>query len=280
MIREQLEEFEQFAQELKVYWWARIRSEAISYNPNFAATGSFFFEEEDPRRMLLQEELPQGAQLNPNSLPENSPQMQTACDPLPTTSQYCFLQDGQCWRLCFEDESYTFKNDRTGFKYLSILIRQQGQRIAAIELSALVSDAPGQGLSFAACKEAGLHESEDQGEPIIDTKARKEYEARLEELQELMSEAQLLNDTEKVEEYREEFEFVARECQRLTNRKGRIRRFGNAPEELARQRVSIAITRTIALISQHCPKLAAHLDKNVSRGGECSYSSSIKWILS
>jgi hypothetical protein len=109
----------------------------------------------------------------------------------------------------------------------------------------------------------------DAGE-LLDKEAIAEYRARLQELEEELSEAEAWRDTGRMARARAERDALANELGRGVGLGGRERR-ASAAAERARVNVQRRIRGAIKMIAQSLPPLGAYLERTVRTGTFCSY---------
>lgn len=117
---------------------------------------------------------------------------------------------------------------------------------------------------------------------MLDFRARREYQRRLEDLRAELEEAERFHDEGRSARLRGEIDFLGRELARALGLGGRSRRAQSSSE-----RARLNVTRTIQAarrkIRDACPPLGRHLDSTVRTGTFCSYvpdpSAPIPWEL-
>ena len=113
---------------------------------------------------------------------------------------------------------------------------------------------------------------------MIDAQARREYEARIVELQADLKEAEDFGDTGRVEAARTEMEFLLAELTAATGLGGRDRRAGGNADR-ARSAVTQRIRAVLRRLDALHPALARHLRATVSTGTWCAYrpDTPVRW---
>ncbi|HTN24770.1 MAG TPA: AAA family ATPase [Solirubrobacteraceae bacterium] len=106
--------------------------------------------------------------------------------------------------------------------------------------------------------------------PILDAQAKAAYRMRVEELQEVIDEAESFNDPERAATARAELVFVARELAGAVGLGGRDRKTGSDAER-ARVNVTRAIRTALKRISDHDASLAHRLGTEIKTGTFCVY---------
>lgn len=178
-------------------------------------------------------------------------------------------REGEIWSVALGSESGLLK-DSKGVRYLRALLSQPGQEVHAIELARAV-----EGVGSTTTARAG-----DAG-PALDERAKREYRARVGELQAEIDEAEAWNDPERSAKGREELDFLVRELAGAVGLGGRDRARASDAER-ARVNVTRAIKATLQRIEDVCPSIGAHLRATVRTGQFCAYEpdplSFVRWI--
>ncbi|MEM9517233.1 MAG: hypothetical protein AAGA42_20460 [Actinomycetota bacterium] len=104
----------------------------------------------------------------------------------------------------------------------------------------------------------------------IDGQARKEYEARIIELQADIDEADAFNDVGRVEALQNEMDALVDQLTSAVGLGGRSRQSGTEAER-ARSAVTHRLRATIKRFDEHLPSLGAHLRSAVTTGTFCVY---------
>lgn len=164
-----------------------------------------------------------------------------------------FQREGEIWTLTFAGRTVRVR-DTKGLRDIAALLARPGRETHALDLMG-----------------TALRDPNDGGMELIDPQARRAYEARLDELQEELDEAQGANDPERGRRARDEMEFLAAELSRALGLAGRPRRQAGAPER-ARKAVTWRIRAGIARIEHEYPELGNHLRHAIRTGTFCSYA--------
>lgn len=183
--------------------------------------------------------------------------------------------------------------DSKGIVYLASLISRPGIEVHAVDLQAgswgadasiaaadaAAQGARGRGEAALSVRAAG---SEDAG-AVLDAEAKREYRARIEELEAEIEEAERFNDPERASLRRDELEFIGRELAAAVGIGGRDRKAASQAER-ARVNVTRAIRNTLDRIGQHDEAIGAHLSSAVRTGSFCCYDpgadQEIEWEVS
>ena len=121
----------------------------------------------------------------------------------------------------------------------------------------------------------------DNGEKLIDEKARKQYQKKIIDLQNEMQEAEQRSDFKRHEKLQAEYDTLIEHLTKALGLKGKARETGSTVEK-ARSAVTWRIRNAIARIEQSHPTLGAHLSNAIKTGTVCSYhpDREINWVTS
>jgi len=184
----------------------------------------------------------------------------TAPAPKSTTPEapFAFALEGEYWTVTHEANRFRLK-DSLGLRYLVRLLEQPGREIHVLDL---VGERAG----------AAPHEAVDLGDAgeLLDDEAKASYRRRLDDLRDVLAEAESFGDAERASRVRDEIEMLAGELGRAVGLGGRSRRAGAAAER-ARSAVQRRIKNALERIGEHAPALAAHLGKAVRTGNFCVF---------
>jgi hypothetical protein len=162
-----------------------------------------------------------------------------------------FVRAGDLWEVSFAGRDAVLPNSK-GMADLARLISSPGTEIAALDLM-------GSALSSGSAGEAS------------DETARREYRARLAELQRDIDDAESANDPYRAESARAEMDELIDHLGSMFGIGGRPRPEKDAAER-ARSAVTARIRATIKKIGEVHEPLADHLDLSVSTGRFCRYA--------
>jgi tetratricopeptide (TPR) repeat protein len=194
------------------------------------------------------------------TLPSAKPERQSGRASAGTAA---FRNEGEFWAISYLDRSFRLR-DMRGLHYIAYLLAHPNERFHVRELSASV----GRDALPAATSGPGLQADREDGTPILDSKAKADYRARLSELRAELDEAVRMNDTGRAERIRQELEFVSDELSAAVALSGRDRKMAD-PAERARLRVGKAIRSALSAIREHDPSLARHLTTCIRTGYYC-----------
>lgn len=171
-----------------------------------------------------------------------------------------FVLEGTVWSITFAGQTVRL-SDAKGLRDLVVLLASPGKEVHSGELM-------GSGV-----------EQGDTG-PVLDTQARRAYEARILDLQEELTEAEDAYDLGRAEQARVELDLVVDELAAAVGLGGRSRSTGGNVER-ARSAVTWRIRAAIKRVEQVHPALGAHLRVGVRTGAWCSYTppDEVTWML-
>jgi hypothetical protein len=168
-----------------------------------------------------------------------------------------FVLEGDVWTLELGSLAVRVKDGR-GPRYLALLLARPGEELLASDLVGLVAGTAG-----------GMLGPSDGG-PVIDTEARRAYEARVRELREQIADAERAGSADEADAARAELEEIARELAQAIGIGGRARRLGSSTER-ARQSVTKAIRALLRRVEELDPGLGRMLETSIRTGTFCSY---------
>jgi len=106
--------------------------------------------------------------------------------------------------------------------------------------------------------------------PILDLRAKSEYQRRVSELRQELAEAQQFNDPVRVSQAEEELAAISRKLALATGLGARDRHFPHRAER-ARCAVTKSIKETVRRVKDAIPPLGHHLAARIRTGYYCSY---------
>jgi tetratricopeptide (TPR) repeat protein len=177
-----------------------------------------------------------------------------------------FRKDGDYYSVSFEGDTFRLR-DSKGLHYLSVLLGSPGREHHALELVAAVEGA----LPAGRAADPAWRGPAAEGEELLDAHARATYKQRLTDLEEEISEANELGDSERASRAHAEHDFVARELAAAMGLGGRVR-LAVTDAERARVNVTRAIRSAISRIAENSTALGDHLNATISTGSFCSYT--------
>ncbi len=161
-----------------------------------------------------------------------------------------FVQKGDVWEMSYKQESVILK-DVKGYHDLKLLLSRPNETFHCLDLMGAVLD-------------------ESNPVELIDKSAKREYLARIRELQEEMAEAESMNQTEYLAPLQEEYESLLEYLSKATGLGGKSRKAGSSLEK-ARSAVTWRIRSAIKKIGAKHPGLAKHLSRSIRTGTHCTY---------
>jgi hypothetical protein len=172
----------------------------------------------------------------------------------PRCDRLVLQADGEMWRVRFGGDSALLK-DSKGLQLLSRLLDNPDREIHVLDL---VGAATAEGPEAAA------------GQAGLDEQARQAYKLRVEQLQEELQEAQEFGDIGRVEQAREEIEFIGQELSRAFGLGGRERKTGGDAER-ARVNVQRRLKDAVRRIGEQIPDAGRYLQGTLDTGTYCRY---------
>jgi hypothetical protein len=172
-------------------------------------------------------------------------------------ARYAFFQESPTWTIIFNGVAHRGLKGG-GFKYLLFLvknIREQYDTNFLNELDAKPKDTK----KFLDDKDLKEMIGDDKHNKT-DGKAKTQYERRIKELREIMSEAENNNDEGTRENASAEYEWIIDQLQKDFDRKGNPRNFKDDSKKI-KDRIEKAIRRAISEIKKYEPELAKHFDR-------------------
>jgi hypothetical protein len=163
-----------------------------------------------------------------------------------------FQRDGDVWLVGLHGTNNRLK-DTKGMRDLARLLARPGEETHVLDL---VADGP-------------TVRSDAPGDPI-DASARRQYQARLRELEEELAEADDRADVARSEQLHAERDALISELSGAYGLGGRARRRGDSAER-ARSTVTQRVRDAITRIEAADAALGAHLRRSVRTGTFCSY---------
>ncbi|HEX6394431.1 MAG TPA: response regulator [Acidimicrobiales bacterium] len=185
--------------------------------------------------------------------------------PVPEPVEDTFVRDGDDWSVTFRGRTMRLR-DSKGLLYITTLLRSPGKEIHVADLA---------GLRRLESASLGT----DIG-PMIDDKARRAYQARVEELRAERDEARDWGDLERAAQAEEELWFLTHELSSAYGLGGRARR-ADDPSERIRKAVTNRIRQSMAKIDGANPELGRHFINSIRTGTFCSYTpeAPVRWKL-
>lgn len=167
------------------------------------------------------------------------------------------VQRGDVWLLSFAGELAHLKHGK-GLADLATLLACPGVEVAAATLMGGVAP------------ETAPSGSDD----VLDDRARSEFRARVQAIDEDLEEARSFNDLGRAERLEQERDAIVQELAAATGLGGRSRKLKD-PTERARKAVSARIRESIQRIAEAHPTAGEHLSAAVRTGAFCAYEPNI-----
>ncbi len=178
-------------------------------------------------------------------------------------AQNTLLRRGDIWTLTFDAIQAHLKHSK-GLADLAALLTAPGREIAAVALmQGFEQSAPPSG-----------------SDEVLDERARNEYRARLQAIDEDLEEAKSFNDLGRIQRLVQERDAIFAELRAATGLGGRSRKLKD-PGERARKAVTARIREGIERIAEAHPAAGEHFAGAVRTGAFCCYEpkTAIDWQL-
>lgn len=163
------------------------------------------------------------------------------------------LRQGDVWTLTFDTVQTHLKHSK-GLADLAALLAVPGREVAAASLMQGIEQPTPPGGS----------------DEVLDERARNEYRARLQAIEEDLEEAQSFNDLGRIQRLEREHEAIFAELRAATGLGGRSRKLKD-PGERARKAVTARIRESIQRIAEANPAAGEHFTEAVRTGSFCCY---------
>jgi non-specific serine/threonine protein kinase len=173
----------------------------------------------------------------------------TAPKPQPEES-IAIAREGDVWSVRTSARSFRVKHAK-GMEYLDHLLRNPDREVYVLAL-------------------AGAGEGPEDAGAMLDDKAKQQYERRIEELEDQLTEAERNNDRGRANRARAELEAVAEQLASAVGLGGRDRKAASNVER-ARVNVQRRLKDAIKRIGEHDASLGRYLDATLRTGTYCVY---------
>lgn len=185
------------------------------------------------------------------------------------SSGVVFSRQGRVWQVIAGSRSAFVRHSR-GMAYLAVLVANPGREITAIEL---FGGPPSADPPLVSVDAFDVFEANVSYQPLLDEQARRQYQARLSELREIIEHCEGVGDLVESAAARAEKEWLLEQLQSALGLSGRRRTFATDYER-ARISVGKAIRRALAKISEADEHLGSMLSEAVRTGRKCEYQPS------
>jgi hypothetical protein len=171
-----------------------------------------------------------------------------------------FRRDGDLWALSFDGRSALIR-DLKGLHDIALLLSQPEREVHCLDL-------------------ADRTESGSSDAPVLDARARREYEKRIQDLQDDLAEAEAHNDYGRAEKAGAELDALTEQLAAAFGLGGRERGLGSSVER-ARSAVTWRIRSAIKKIEGVHEPLGKHLRASIQTGVYVAYSppAPVDWEL-
>jgi predicted ATPase len=170
------------------------------------------------------------------------------------------VAEGDSWRVGFMGRTVRVR-DMKGIADLAVLFARPGVEVHALELM-------------------GGHDVGSTAGPLLDERARREYQARIVDLQHDIDEARADHDNARAERAEHELDALVEQLSEAFGLGGRSRTTGSSAER-ARTAVTYRIRSAIRKLDQLHPDLGRHLTNSVRTGTWCCYrpETEVLWTI-
>jgi 50S ribosomal subunit-associated GTPase HflX len=165
------------------------------------------------------------------------------------------------WALTFAGRTVRVR-DLKGLGDIAVLVERAGEDVHCLELMG-ATDVGGSGTG-----------------PALDERARREYQARILDLQRDVDEAREANDPARAERAELELDALVTELSKAFGLRGRARSGGSSVER-ARTAVTFRIRAAIKKVAEQHEVLGTHLAHSVRTGTWCAYrpEREVRWVV-
>ena len=160
------------------------------------------------------------------------------------------VHEGATWAITFRGVTHRVA-DAKGVRDLAVLLDRPDEEVHCLEL-------------------AGGSDVGGAGGPVIDQQARRAYQDRIQELQEVVQDARAANDPYRAERAENELDALVAQLAAAFGLGGRERSAGAAAER-ARSTVTSRLRASMRKLGELQPDLRRHLDNAVRTGTWCAY---------
>lgn len=164
--------------------------------------------------------------------------------------QAALLRAGELWTIRFAGREAQVRH-RKGLEDLAALLARPGEELHCVQL-------------------AGASGAEGDAGPLLDERARREYQARVRELRSEIDDARAANDPLHAERAEAELDALVQQLSEAFGLGGRARRAGSTVER-ARSTVAWRLRAAVKAIVEAHPELGRHLENAVRTGTWCCY---------
>lgn len=180
-----------------------------------------------------------------------------------------FICTRESCAIRFDGHQFTLRF-RIGLPLLGILLREPGRGFHVCELFAAVHPVdPAMIVAWVGTERDDLSVEGALG-PLLDSKAKREYSAKLASLREELKQSEDFHDAGRAESLRRQIEIVRREVARAIGIGGQDRPIGDRVERI-RQKVRKNLCAAFKAVGAAHPVLGWHLKTYVKTGRVCRY---------
>jgi hypothetical protein len=181
-----------------------------------------------------------------------------------TAKDSLFLRQHDYWIIRYHGVTAFLKAMR-GLNYLSVMLREPGREFHVLELVPHAMDAS----SLAAVAAGGgIRRGLYAAIPILDARAKAALKSRLDDLRQVLDEAERFHDPQRKTEAQTELQAIAEHLASAIGSKHK----GSADAERARCAVTKSIKNAMKKLGDAIPPLGCHLAARIKTGYFCSYN--------
>jgi non-specific serine/threonine protein kinase len=190
------------------------------------------------------------------------------CTVLFTQDDFLFLHQNDYWIIRYRGRTALLKSTR-GLHCLAVMLHDPGREFHVRDLLSRPMDASTP--NAAVVLNGPARREPHEGIPMLDGKAKAEYQRRLNELRQELNEAERLKDPQRKAGAQNEVQAIADYLASAIGLGGRDRKTSSDAER-ARSAVTKCVKNAIQKIGDAIPSLGYHLAARIKTGYFCSYN--------
>jgi len=185
------------------------------------------------------------------------------------THRAVFRRQGDYWSLAFEGEPFQLQ-DLLGLRYIAHLLAHPGLEVHVTDLVHL-GESRSDAERLAGRTDVSVRADLGDAGPMIDARAKADYQQRLRDLREELAEAEERHDAGRIDRLRTEMDALVEALAGAIGIGGRDRRAASHAER-ARVSVNKRIAIAIKRIAAHDADFARYLSTTLKTGSFCTYT--------
>jgi non-specific serine/threonine protein kinase len=219
------------------------------------------------KRLATRKQMSKKAILRSDRKVERGRKSPSDCSILSTHDDFLFLHQNDYWIIRYRGRTALLKSTR-GLHCLAVLLHDPGREFHVRDLLSLSVDVsiPVRGAVLNGRARREPH----AGIPMLDRKAKAEYQRRLNELRQELNEAERFKDPQRQAQAQNEVQAIA-DCLASAVGLGGRDRQTSSDAERARSAVTKCVKNAIQRIGVAIPLLGYHLAARIKTGYFCSY---------